>query len=88
MSKKAFKSINLDYEQVRKENNTLEVFLNDKYTGEIYDIKTFSRFPSGNDLYYAIIYEKLTEDDISEDKSVIKKEIKTIKQSKTKPKLL
>jgi len=87
MGTKAFKTIFITYQDSQKDKNQLVDFLNNQQTGEIHDIKAF--YNAGNhDLFYAIIYEKLSDDELSEDTKKFKKDIKEIKQSKSKPKLL
>lgn len=64
MSKKAIVTFLSQTSIVSKDESEISKFLNDKYTGEIYNVFVTPRNPNEFELYYTFFYEKLDEKEV------------------------
>jgi hypothetical protein len=89
MGKRVIRSIAMKYKNTEDLNNQVNLFLDEKTTGEIYDLEVsnFSAADHLSTIVYTFLYEYLNEEDISKDE-VKQRKISEIKESKSKPKLL
>ncbi len=87
MNRRAFKVFNIEYSANNNEKSPINMFLNDKTTGEIYEILIERGVSMGPEyVFYTFFYEVLPED--AEEKQFSQKKITNLNIPKNKPKLL
>jgi hypothetical protein len=85
---RAIKVINIHYDNINKIDSSINKFLNDQTTGEIYSILVEKGVAVGSEyILYSFFYELLAGDE-TEHKNIKQRKIDNNIISKSKPKLL